>query len=96
VAQAGRGWWKIDNENNNVLKKGLPSRTQLCAWEQYLSAFMLSLHLLAFLCHTVLAWSDDQYALLRRVLGRRQTFFEGIRALMRSMVFDSWPHLRIF
>ncbi len=45
---------------------------------------MLSLNLLAFLFHTVLEWSDDQYALLRRVLARRQTFFHDVQALMRS------------
>ena len=57
---------------------------------------MLSLNLLALLFHTVLEWSDDTYALLRQVLARRQTCFEDIRALMRSMVFDSWQHLMAF
>ena len=61
--------------------------------KQCLAAFLLSLNLLAFLCHTVLEWGDDHYALLRRVLARRQTFFEDIRALTRYMVFDSWQHL---
>jgi hypothetical protein len=64
--------------------------------QHYLSAFLLSLNLLAFLFHTVLEWSDDQYTLLRRVLARRQTFFEDIRALTRYMVFDSWDHLMNF
>ena len=57
---------------------------------------MLSLNLLAFLFHTVLDWSDEQYALLRQVLARRQTFFEDIRALTRYMVFESWHHLMDF
>jgi hypothetical protein len=60
--------------------------------QQYLSAVMLSLNLLAFLFHTVLEWSDDKYALLRRVLARRQTFFNDIQALMRYMVFDNWRY----
>jgi hypothetical protein len=34
--------------------------------------------------------------LLRRVLARRQTFFDDIRALTRYMVFDSWSHLMDF
>ena len=63
---------------------------------QYLAAFLLSLNLLAFLFHTVLEWSDEQYAVLRRVLARRQTFFHDIQALMRYMVFDSWEHLMAF
>ena len=45
---------------------------------------------------TVLEWSDDKYALLRRVLARRQTFFDDIQALTRYLVFDSWDHLLDF
>ena len=94
IAQAGRGRWKIENENNNVLKtKGYHLEHNFGHGKQYLSAFLLSLNLLAFLFHTVLEWSDDQYALLRRVLARRQTFFHDIQTLMRYMVFDSWEHL---
>ena len=54
---------------------------------------MLRLTLLAFLFHTVLEWSDDKYAPRRRVLARRQTFFNAIKALMHYMVFDNWAHL---
>jgi len=97
VAQAGRGRWKIANENNHVLKtKGSHVEHNFGHGQQYLAAVMLSLTLLAFLFHTVLEWSDDQYALLRRVLARRQTFFDDIRAFTRYMVFDSWDHLIAF
>jgi hypothetical protein len=97
VAQAGRGRWKIDNEINKVLKtKGYHVEHNFGHGQQYLAAVMLSLNLLAFLFHTVLEWSDDKYALLRRVLARRQTFFDDIRALTRYMVFDSWEHLLDF
>jgi len=97
VAQAGRGRWKVENENNNVLKtKGYHIAHNFGHGKKYLAAFMLSLNLLAFLFHTVLQWCDDKYALLRQVLGRRQTFFDDIRALTRYMVFESWPHLMAF
>jgi hypothetical protein len=97
VAQSGRGRWKIENENNNVLKtKGYHLEHNFGHGKQYLSACMLSLNLLAFLFHTVLEWSDDKYALLRQVLARRQTFFNDIQALMRYMVFDHWEHLMDF
>jgi hypothetical protein len=97
VAQASRGRWKIENENNNVLKtKGYHLEHNFGHGQQYLAAVMLSLNLLAFLFHTVLEWSDDKYALLRRVLARRQTFFNDIQALMRYMVFDHWEHLMDF
>jgi hypothetical protein len=97
VAHAGRGRWKIANENNNVLKtKGYHLEHNFGHGKQYLAATMLSLNLLAFLFHTVLEWSDASYALLRQVLGRRQTFFEDMRALTRYMVFESWHHLMDF
>ena len=97
VVQAGRGRWKIENENNNVLKtQGYHVKHNFGHGQQYLAAIMLSLNLLAFLFHTVLEWSDAQYTLLRQVLARRQTFFEDIRALMRYRVFDSWQELMAF
>ena len=97
VAQAGRGRWKIDHEHHNVLKtKGDHLEHNVGHGKQSLAAFMLSLNLLAFLFHTILEWSDAPYALLRRVLARRQTFFNDIQALMRYMVFDSWEHLMDF
>jgi len=97
VAQARRGRWKIENENNNVLKtKGYHVEHNFGHGQQYLSALLLSLNLLAFLFHTVLEWNDDKDALLRQVLARRQTFFHDIQALMRYMVFDHWDHLMDF
>jgi hypothetical protein len=94
VAQASRGRWKVENENNNVLKtKGYHLEHNFGHGKQHLAACMLSLNLLAFLFHTVLEWSDAKYALLRKVLARRQTFFHDIQALMRYMVFASWGHL---
>jgi hypothetical protein len=69
VAHAGRGRWKIENENNNGLKtKGYHLEHKFGHSKQYLSATMLSLNLLASLFHTVLAWSDERYALLRQAL----------------------------
>jgi hypothetical protein len=97
LAQAGRGRWKSDNENNNVLKtKGDPIEQNFGHGKQYLAAFLLSLHLLAFLFHTVLVWCDDKSALIRHVRARRQTFFDDIRALTRYLVCESWHHLMDF
>ena len=94
VAQSGRGRWKIENATHNGLKpKGYHLEHNFGHGKQYLSAFMLSLTLLAFLFHTVVEWSDDKYALLRHVRARRQTFFHDIQAFMRYMVFASGAHL---
>jgi hypothetical protein len=95
VAQAGRGRWKIANEHHHVLKtKGSHVAHNFGHGKQSLAAGMRSLTLIACLCHPVVEWSDTTYAVRRQVLARRQTFCEDIRALTRSMVFDSWQHLR--
>jgi hypothetical protein len=94
LAPAGRGRWKSENAHNHVLKtKGYQVEHNGGHGQPSLAAVRLSLNLLACLFHTVLEWRDDKYALLRRVLARRQTFFDAIRALTRYMVFDSWDHL---
>jgi hypothetical protein len=82
LAQAGRGRWKIENENNNVLKtKGYHIEHNFGHGQQYLAAFLLSLNLIAFLFHTVLEWCDDKYTLLRQVLTRRTRPFSMISRL---------------
>jgi len=58
-----------------------------------LAAVLRRLNLLAFLFHTGWEGRDDQSALLRQVLARRQTLFQAIQAFMRFMVFDRWDHL---
>jgi hypothetical protein len=46
VAQAGRGRWKVENENNHVLKtKGYHIEHNFGHGQRYLAAFMLSLNL---------------------------------------------------
>jgi hypothetical protein len=96
-AQSGRGRWKIDNDNNHVLKtKGYHLEHNCGHGTQDLSAFLLSLNHLACLVHPVREWSDARYALLRHVLARRQTFFHDMQALRRYRVFDSREHLMNF
>jgi len=64
--------------------------------EQFLSAVLVSLNLLAFLFHTIFDLVDAKYQLLRRALATRKTFFDDIRALTRYLLFDSWDHLLDF
>ena len=97
MARAGRGRWKVENENNNVLKtKGYHIEHNFGHGKKHLTSFLLSLNLLAFLFHTVMAWCDTPYGVVRTALGRRETFFDDIRALTRYMVFESWTHLMDF
>lgn len=49
-----------------------------------------------FLFHTVLELFDRRYILLRKAIGRRQSFFDDIRALTRYWCFDGWDDLLRF
>ena len=97
IVDMGRAHWKIENENNNVLKtKGYHLEHNYGHGKEHLSSFLLTLNLLAFLFHTVLEMVDDKYQLVREALAARRTFFNDIRALLRYLLFDSWEHLLDF
>lgn len=87
----GRTRWKIENENNNVLKtKGYHIEHNFGHGQQHLAAFLLSLNLLAFQMHTILELVDEKYQAIRQTLGRRKTFFHDVEALLRYIFFVSW------
>ena len=97
IVPAGRTRWKVENEGNNVLKtKGYHFEHNFGHGTQHLAAFLLTLILLAFLCHTLLDLTDAKYKLLRTELRARHTFFDDLRALTRYWVFDTWEHLMDF
>lgn len=97
ISEAGRARWKVENENNNVLKtKGYHVEHNFGHGQHYLSSFLLTLNLLAFLFHTVLELVDANYRLLRQELGPRRTFFNDLKTLTRYLYFDSWQHLLDF
>lgn len=97
VIEAGRGRWKIENENNNILKtKGYHLEHNFGHGKKELSNFLLTLNLVAFLFHTVLEIYDTRYRLIRQTLVRRDTFFNDVRALTRYICFDSWQQMLQF
>ena len=97
IVLAGRTRWKVENENNNVLKtKGYHFEHNFGHGTLHLSTFLLTLNLLAFLFHTVLDIEDAKYKLLRTKLRVRKTFFDDLRALTRYLYFESWEHLLDF
>jgi hypothetical protein len=97
IVSDGRARWKVENENNNVLKtKGYHIEHNFGHGSQYLASLLLSLNLLAFLFHTVLDLVDEQYRAIRQALGRRQTFFQDLEALLRYFQFDSWDAVLSF
>jgi hypothetical protein len=97
LVDAGRARWKIENEHNNTLKtKGYNLEHNFGHVSKYLSNLLLTMNLLAFLFHTVLELFDRRYALLRKALGRRQIFFNDLRALTRYWCFASWTDMMLF
>ena len=97
VIAAGRARWKIENENNNVLKnQGYHLEHNYGHGRTHLAQVLLMLIVLAFLCHTVLQVADSAYQRVRAELGTRMTFFDDLRALTRYLYVESWEHLLDF
>ena len=94
MVAAGRARWKIENENNNVLKtKGYHLEHNFGHGDKYLAAVLGTLNLVAFFVHVVLGLMDSRYQLVRQALGARKTFFHDLRALTRYLFFASWEEL---
>ena len=92
IALDGRTRWKVENENNNVLKtKGYHLEHNFGHGSQYLASLLLSLNLLAFLFHTVL-----DLVLLRAALRTRRKFFQHLETLLCYFQFSSWDELFSF
>jgi len=97
IVADGRARWKIENENNNILKtKGYHLEHNFGHGKNHLSNLLLTLNLLAFLFHTALEMFDETYRRIRDDLPTRKTFFDDIRALTRYMCFDSWEVMLTF
>ncbi len=97
VVAGGRSRWKVENEGINVLKNhGYHFKHNYGHGQQHLSSVLLTLLLLAFLCHTVLDLTCPTYQAVRRELGARRTFFNDLRALTRYFYFPSWQRLLTF
>ncbi len=88
IVRDGRARWKVENENNNVLKtKGYHLEHNFGHGSQHLASLLLTLNLLAFLFHTVLDLVDEKYRLIRQTLGSHRTFFQDFETLLRYFLF---------
>lgn len=94
ITQAGRTRWKIENENNNVLKtKGYNLEHNFGHGKEYLSQTLCSLNILAFLFHTVQDLRDELYGDLRDEIGTREEFFTAISFLSTMFRFKSFEKM---
>lgn len=97
LVAAGRARWKIENENNNVLKnRGYHLEHNFGHGKKHLSSLLATMNLLAFGLHTLLERVDGSYRLIRATLGRRQRFFQHLEALTSYLHFESWERLMDF
>ncbi len=97
IVRDGRARWKVENENNNVLKtKGYHLEHNFGHGNQYLASLLLSFNLLAFLFHTVLDLVDERYQAIRKALVKRSTFFQDLEALLRYFSFNTWEDMLLF
>jgi hypothetical protein len=92
-----RARWKIENENNNVLKtKGYHLEHNFGHGKKYLSQVFLTFNILAFLIHTIQELVDAKYQRLYKAIANRKTFFNDIKTLTKYMYFSSWENLIVF
>jgi hypothetical protein len=97
VVEDGRARWKTENENNNTLKRQSYNLAHNFGHgEHHLSNVLVTLNLIAFLCHTVLAMTSETYQKIREKLGARKKFFEHIRTLIQYILFEGWEALLAF
>lgn len=97
VVQAGRSRWKIENENNNVLKNhGYHFEHNFAHGKKHLSNLLATFNLLAFLVHTALDFLDLAYQAARQAAPSRRTFFEQMRTLLHFVLFKDWDEFLLF
>lgn len=97
IALAGRTRWKTENENNNTLKtKGYHLEHNYGHGKNHLASLLATMNILAFLFHTMLEFMNRKYTLLRVKIGRRDAFFNDIRALAKYMCFKSFDSMMNF
>jgi len=97
IIQSGRARWKVENENNNVLKtKGYHLEHNFGHGEMFLASVLVTLNLSAFLSHIFLEFTDKIYSAIRKKLSVRKIFFQDFKALTKYLYFNSWYHLMSF
>lgn len=97
LVAAGRARWKIENENNNVLKtKGYHLEHNFGHGKKHLASLLMTMNLLAFGLHTLLEVTDESYRLIRTAVGARRKFFQHLEALTTYLYFETWERLMDF
>lgn len=97
LVAGGRARWKIENENNNVLKnRGYHLEHNFGHGKKHLASLLMTMNLLAFGLHTLLELTDESYRLIRSRVGARRKFFQHLEALTTYLYFQTWERLMDF
>lgn len=97
LVASGRARWKIENENNNVLKnRGYHLEHNFGHGKLHLASLLMTMNLLAFGLHTLLDLTDESYRLIRSTVGARRKFFQHLEALTTYLYFETWERLMDF
>jgi len=97
IIDCGRARWKIENENNNTLKRqGYNLEHNFGHGKKYLASLLATMNILAFLFHTCLEFMNEKYQWLREVSGARKRLFESIRVLLIYIPATDFDHFLTF
>jgi hypothetical protein len=97
IIDCGRARWKIENENNNTLKRqGYNLEHNFGHGKKHLASLLATMNILAFLFHTCLEFMNEKYQWLREVSGARKRLFESIRVLLIYIPAQSFDHFLTF
>lgn len=97
IVDCGRARWKIENENNNTLKRqGYHLEHNFGHGKKHLASLLATLNILAFLFHTMLEYMNEKYQLLRQAVGARTRFFEHLRILLIHVCYLNFDHFLDF
>ena len=97
LVSCARARWKIENENNNVLKKrGYPLEHNFGHGENHACEIYCMLNLLAFLVHGLMILCDGNFIKARSYFGRREEFCNALRTFFWAFEFQSWDDFLLF
>jgi hypothetical protein len=94
IVQAGRGRWKVENENNNTLKnQGYALEHNFGHGKEGLTQLLFALNILSFLLHTISLKQDKGYKQLYELINNRKSFFNHITTFTTFFYMLDWDTL---
>jgi hypothetical protein len=97
LVECARTRWKIENENNNVLKNyGYHLEHNFGHGGNHACEIYCILNLLAFLVHGLMILCDEDFIKARSYFGRRDEFYNALRTFFWAFEFRSWDGFLLF